>query len=79
MDDDADEIILFAGFTLLQNLLLSEESEEIKETPYRAPISYEKLESWSISTAGWGDNNCLAYLRFSKAEIMELFDAKIAY
>lgn len=40
---------------------------------YRAPIAYEKKE-WSLADSGWGETECLEYLRFSRAEIMELIN-----
>lgn len=71
MADDTDETVLFAGFVLLQQL----QNKKIgapRATPYRPPIAYERLAVWSIEGAGWGDNECRAYLRFTKGEIMEL-------
>ena len=55
MDDDTDETVLFPAFVLLQNL---QDKKTLpvppRATPYRAPIAYMKLESWSIESAGWG-------------------------
>ena len=70
MNNDTDETILFAGFVLLQNLIKSNEvTDQSKATIYRPPVAYQRREIWSLAIVGWGDNECHAYLRFSKAEI----------
>ena len=62
-----------AGALLIaQYALVIAESDELDTTPlYRAPIAYQK-KNWSLAEAGWGDTECLEYLRFSQGEIRQL-------
>jgi len=46
-------------------------SADILLPRYREPIAYER-KNWSLAGAGWGDTECLEYLRFTRAEIVEL-------
>ena len=64
------------GLMLMGQYLDADSSEDDNNgipytPPYRAPIAYE-WKNWSLADAGWGDTECLEYLRCSKAEIREL-------
>lgn len=82
MANNNDNVIVMLGAVLIAQYtsVLSAESDDsdedydIPDTPsssYRPPIAYEK-RNWSLADAGWGDTECLEYLRFSQVEITEL-------
>ena len=73
MDSD-DEMLIWTTLLMGQHLLeesLDDENDIYCSPPYRPPIMYEK-KNWLLVDTGWGDTECLEYLRFSRAEIVEL-------
>jgi len=69
-----DEMLMWTALLMGQHLLeesSDDESDIYRSPPYRPPITYDK-KNWSLVDAGWGDTECLEYLRFSRAEIVEL-------
>ncbi|KAF8426732.1 hypothetical protein EV426DRAFT_641117 [Tirmania nivea] len=78
--EDELVVLLRLGVVLLLHSIDAAEPEEGPEGAasreplrYRAPVAYER-QNWSLGEAGWGDSECLAYLRFSRAEIQSLIE-----
>ena len=80
---DTRQMMLISGALLIvqyTNILAADYSDDDDDNDdyditcapiYRAPIAYER-KAWSLADMGWGDTECLEYLRFSRVEIAEL-------
>ena len=78
MDNTELTMIMMGGLLVLYWLIVVLEEEDAHggtepRYRYRPPIAYEQQDhDWSIDAGDWGDNESLAYLRFSRAEIERL-------
>ena len=77
-NDNVDVVLMWRALLIAQytSVLGAESDDEdhdmYADTPsYRPPTAYDK-KNWSLADAGWGDIECLEYLRFSRVEITEL-------